>query len=119
MRDEYDFTNGKRGPVIPPPKGKTRITIFIDTGVLNEFRKRAEKAGTGYQTMMNEALKNYLAEADQPVTEKVLRNVLREEVAAYLAAPSEPVARRAPDASSARGAPPGRRKPKPPPADGS
>ena len=82
MRDEYDFSKGKRGAVISDPR-KTRITIYIDTDVLEAFRRRAEKAGTGYQTMMNEALKNYLAAADQPVSEKVLRNVLRQEIAEY------------------------------------
>jgi hypothetical protein len=84
MRPEYDFSKGKRGAVIPQ-KGKTRISIFIDNAVLDEFRARAEKVGTGYQTMMNEALRQYLAEADQPVTEKVLRQVLRQEMPEYLA----------------------------------
>jgi BrnA antitoxin of type II toxin-antitoxin system len=81
MRAEYDFSKGKRGAVIP---GKARITIYIDNAVLDEFRRRANKAGTGYQTMMNDALKAYLAEANQPVTEKVLRNVLRQELPGYL-----------------------------------
>jgi hypothetical protein len=83
MRAEYDFSKGKRGAVIPQ-KGKTRISIFIDNAVLDAFRARAEKAGTGYQTMMNEALRRYLSETDQPVTEKVLRHVLREEMPEYL-----------------------------------
>lgn len=83
MRAEYDFSKGKRGAVIPQ-KGKTRISIFIDNAVLDGFRARAEKAGTGYQTMMNEALRRYLSETDQPVTEKVLRHVLREEMPEYL-----------------------------------
>ena len=83
MRAEYDFSKGKRGAVIPQ-KGKTRISIFIDDTILAQFRARAEKAGTGYQTMMNEALRNYLAEADQPVTEKLLRQVLRQEMPEYL-----------------------------------
>ena len=52
MKAEYDFSKGKRGAVIPQ-KGKTRISIFIDNAVLDEFRARAEKAGIGYQTMMN------------------------------------------------------------------
>ena len=84
MRAEYDFSKGKRGAVIPQ-KGKTRISIFIDNAVLDAFRTRAEKAGTGYQTMMNEALRQYLADADQPITEKVLRQVLRQEMPEYLA----------------------------------
>jgi hypothetical protein len=83
MRAEYDFSKGKRGAVIPQ-KGKTRISIFIDNAVLDEFRARSEKAGTGYQTMMNEALRRYLTETDQPVTEKVLRHVLRQEMPEYL-----------------------------------
>lgn len=83
MKAEYDFSNAKRGAVIPQ-KGKTRISIFIDNAVLDQFRARAEKAGTGYQTMMNEALRNYLSESGQPVTEKLLREVLRQEIPGYL-----------------------------------
>ena len=71
MRAEYDFSKGKRGAVIPQ-KGKTRISIFIDNAVLAEFRARAEKAGAGYQTMMNEALRAYLSQAQQPVAQEVL-----------------------------------------------
>src|SRR5574337_166153 len=79
MRAEYDFSKGKRGALIIP-KGKTRITIYIDNAVLDEFRARAERAGTGYQTMMNEALKAFLSKREQPVTETVLRQVIREEL---------------------------------------
>ncbi len=79
MRAEYDFRKGKRRALIPS-KGKTRITIYVDDVVLDEFRARAEKAGMGYQTMMNEALKAYLAGNKQGlVTESVLRRVIREE----------------------------------------
>lgn len=46
------------------------------------MRARAEQAGTGYQTMMNDALRKYLSESDQPVTEKTLRQVLRQEMPA-------------------------------------
>ena len=83
MRAEYDFSKGKRGAVVPQ-KGKTRISIFIDNSVLDGFRARAEKSGTGYQTMMNEALRKYLSETDQPVTERALRQILRQEMPEYL-----------------------------------
>jgi hypothetical protein len=83
MRAEYDFSKGKRGAVIPQ-KGTTRISIFIDNAVLDEFRARAERAGAGYQTMMNDALRKYLSESGQPVTEQVLRHVLRQEMPEYL-----------------------------------
>jgi len=79
MRAEYDFSKGKRGALIAP-KSKTRITIYIDNAVLEEFRTRAERAGTGYQTMMNDALRAFLSKREQPVTESVLRQVIREEL---------------------------------------
>jgi len=96
MKAEYDFSRGKRGAVIPQ-KGKTRISIFIDNATLEQFRARAEKAGAGYQTLMNEALRNYLSTTQGPLTEQVLRTVLRQEIPAYLrdlAAPVEVPAKR-------------------------
>ena len=87
MKPEYDFSKGRRGAALPQ-KGKTRISIFIDNSILDEFRARAEATGSGYQTMMNEALRAYLAESDRPVTEKALRQILRQEIPAYLATPS-------------------------------
>lgn len=77
MRAEYDFSDGKRKALISS-KGKTRISIFIDNAVLEAFRARAEAAGTGYQTMMNDALKQYLADSDRPLTESRLRAILSE-----------------------------------------
>lgn len=85
MKPEYDFSKGRRGAVVPQ-KGKTRITIFIDNATLEAFRSRAEKKGIGYQTLMNDALRDYLADAEQPLTERMLRNVLRQEMPEYLRA---------------------------------
>ena len=79
MRDEYDFSRGRRGAVMPT-KGKTRITIYIDDDILAAFRARAEQIGSGYQTLMNEALKASLAKDDKPLTAAVLRRILREEM---------------------------------------
>jgi len=47
-----------------PPKRKTRITIYLDDEVLDEFRSRAERTGTGYQTLINAALRLRLAGSD-------------------------------------------------------
>ncbi len=80
MKAEYDFSKGKRGPILPS-KGETRITIYIDDTILEEFRSRAEEAGTGYQTMINDALWEYLSQtAEKPVTESMLRRILQEEL---------------------------------------
>ena len=44
-------------------RGKTRITIHIDDEVLEAFRQRADTAGRGYQTMINEALREHLGQS--------------------------------------------------------
>lgn len=82
MKDEYDFSQGKRGTLIPS-KSKTRITLYLDDVILAAFRARAEEEGTGYQTLINQALKAYLDEAERPVTESVLRRVLQEALPQY------------------------------------
>ena len=80
MLEKYDFSKGKRGPVIPQ-KGKTRITIFIDTDILEWFREEAEREGRGYQTEINQALRNYVKQDKRPIQEIVrdmIRKVLRD-----------------------------------------
>jgi uncharacterized protein (DUF4415 family) len=79
MKKGYDFRKGKRGAVIAPT-GKTRITIYLDDDVLEEFRDRADEAGRGYQTMINDALRIHLGKATRPVDEETLRRVIREEL---------------------------------------
>lgn len=83
MKAEYDFSKGERKAILPS-KGKTRITIYIDDAILAEFRTRSEKSGTGYQTMINEALKEYLDQtSEKPLTASVLRQILQEEMPKY------------------------------------
>jgi uncharacterized protein (DUF4415 family) len=82
MRDEYDFSKGKRGAVIPS-RGKTRITIMLDDDVIEAFRARAETEGRGYQTLINKVLRESVTgakEKQKPLTVATLRRVLREEL---------------------------------------
>ena len=80
MQKEYDFSQAKRGPVVPPTPGKTRITIRIDDDILEWFRQKVDAAGGGnYQTLMNEALRSAMQERKRPI-ETVLRKVVREEL---------------------------------------
>jgi len=79
MKKEYDFSRGRRGAVIRP-RGKTRITIYLDDDVLERFRERADRAGLGYQTLINQALRDHLREVEPPVNEETLRRILREEL---------------------------------------
>lgn len=81
MKKEYDVRKGKRGPVVPVPLGKTRITIRLDGDVLAWFREQVHAAGGGnYQTLINTALRAYIADQKEPL-ERTLRRVLREELA--------------------------------------
>jgi hypothetical protein len=81
MKKEYDFTKGKRGPVVAVPKGKTRITIRIDDDVLDWFREQVHAAGGGnYQTMINSALRDFMEHQGEPL-EATVRRVIREELA--------------------------------------
>jgi uncharacterized protein (DUF4415 family) len=79
---EYDFREAERGAVVQPQSGKTRITIRIDSDILNWFRGQVHQAGGGnYQTLINQALREYIQYRDE-MFERVLRKVIREELKA-------------------------------------
>ena len=80
MKKEYDFSKGQRGAVIAPAPGKTRITIRLDDDLLAWFREAVNQAGGGnYQTLINDALRDYISQRQEPL-EKILRRVVREEL---------------------------------------
>ena len=80
MRKNYDFSKGKRGPVVKPPAGKTRITIRLDDDLLEWFKAEVDAAGGGnYQSQINEALREHMKRKREPL-EATLRRVLREEL---------------------------------------
>jgi len=82
MRKEYDFSQAKRGPVVPVPPGKTRITIRLDDDLIEWFKGRVHIAGGGnYQTLINTALREYVERKREPL-EETLRRVIREELRA-------------------------------------
>jgi hypothetical protein len=94
MRKEYDFSRGKRGPVLRMPPGKTRITIRIDDDILEWFRRQVHEAGGGsYQTLMNDALRSFIESQDRDI-EDTLRRVLREELPRYARKPAAGLTRR-------------------------
>jgi uncharacterized protein (DUF4415 family) len=78
MKDEYDFSQGKRGALDPTPAGKTRITIRLDDDIISWFRQQAEQVGGGnYQTTINQALREHI---ERQSLEELLRRVVREEL---------------------------------------
>ncbi len=85
MKNEYDFSKGKRGAVDPLPPGKERITIRLDADILNWFRQQVDAQGGGnYQTMINQVLRDYVT-GHRVDLEETIRRVVREEFARYKA----------------------------------
>ncbi|NLG70718.1 MAG: BrnA antitoxin family protein [Chloroflexi bacterium] len=82
-KEEYDFSRAKQGRALPIPPGKERITIRLDADILDWFRRQAEEQGCGnYQTMINQALREYML-SQSSVLEDLLRRIVREELAQY------------------------------------
>lgn len=79
MKKEYDFSKGKRGAIDKLSPGKTRITIRLDNEVVEWFRSQVElKGGGNYQTMINDALKEYIK---NPL--KMIQDTIRNTVEEY------------------------------------
>ena len=81
MKKEHDFSKGKRGAVVST-KGKTRITIYLDNEIVRRFKATSEATGKGYQTLINEALRDYSGRVEKPLTAEIVRRIVREELAA-------------------------------------
>jgi uncharacterized protein (DUF4415 family) len=78
---DIDFSRAKRGAVVKPEPGKTKISIRLDNAVLDYFRSLVDKAGGGnYQTLINEAL---LEHVHRRSTLDAVRQAVREELAPY------------------------------------
>ena len=80
-RRNIDFTHAKRGPVVKPEPGKTKISIRLDNAVIKYFRNLVDEVGGGnYQTLINNALIEYVHRRS---TMDVVHQVVREELASY------------------------------------
>ena len=85
MRKEYDFSHAKRAKDVPAlariqreNANKERITIRLDSDVLDWFRKQVAGGGN-YQTLINEALRVHIGDREGTL-ERTLRRVIREEL---------------------------------------
>ena len=80
-RRDIDFSRAKRGAVVQPEPGKTKISIRLDNVVIEHFRNLVDKAGGGnYQTLINDALLEYVHRRS---TVDIVRQVVREELVSY------------------------------------
>ena len=75
---DIDFSRAKRGPVVKPEPGKTKISIRLDNAVLEYFRAVVGRAGGGnYQSLINDAL---LTHIHQRSMLEAVRQVVKEEL---------------------------------------
>jgi len=84
MREEYDFTNARRANEVPhlvklqtEEVGKSRITIRVDNTTLAVFKARAEAVGGNYQTLINDALRQF---AQGQTLADMIRETIRQEL---------------------------------------
>jgi len=78
---DIDFSRAKRGAVVKPESGKTKISIRLDNTVLDHFRALVDRArGGNYQTLINDAL---LEHVHRRSTLDAVRQVFREELSQY------------------------------------
>lgn len=77
---DMDFADAKPVSAVPAlaalqaaQGGKSRITMRVDNTTLAVFKARAEMTGSNYQTLMNEALQQF-------VQGKTLVDVIRETI---------------------------------------
>ena len=81
---EMDFSDAKPVSEIPPLAqlqaehgGKSRITMRVDNDILAIFKARAEMSGGNYQTLMNEALRQF---AQSQTLADVVRETIQQEM---------------------------------------
>ncbi|MFV1985236.1 MAG: BrnA antitoxin family protein [Thiohalomonadales bacterium] len=75
-----DFTTGKRGAVLKSDPNKIRITIRLDGDIIEHFKNQVHSSGGGnYQTLINDALRDYIHERNESL-EETIRKVIREEL---------------------------------------
>lgn len=71
MKKEHDFSKGKRGAVLNAP-GKSGITVYLDNDILDAIRDIGDSSGQGYQTLINQVLREYLEKTSKPSRMKTL-----------------------------------------------
>lgn len=81
---DLNFSNAKPVSAIPAlaklqaeHEGKSRITIRVDNATLAIFKARAEMTGGNYQTLINEALRQFIQ--GQTLAD-IVRDTIREEL---------------------------------------
>jgi uncharacterized protein (DUF4415 family) len=86
MRKEYDFSQAMKVKDVPhlvklqsENAGKTRITTYLDSDLVEWLKIRSKAEHKGYQTILNELLRQSVTPV-KIIDEETLRKVIREEL---------------------------------------
>src|SRR5262249_10336000 len=78
---DIGFSRAKRWAVLPPARGRTKISIRLNNKVFEFFKSIVREGGGGnYQTVINAALLEHI---DRASCLDAVRQVVREELAPY------------------------------------
>ena len=64
MRDEYDFSKGKKNPYAKSLK--KQVTIRLDESTIEYFKQLAEESGISYQNLINLFLQDCAVNKKKP-----------------------------------------------------
>jgi uncharacterized protein (DUF4415 family) len=78
MRDDYDFTDSRRGPIVKSNKERIINRLNLDLDVIQWFRGGVRGGGNN-QTLINEALHEPIERQSGADLESTLRRLLRED----------------------------------------
>ena len=71
MKKEYDFSKGTRGAVLDDA-GKSGITVYLDNDILDAIRVLGDTSGHGYQTLINQVLREHLEKTSKRFRTNIL-----------------------------------------------
>lgn len=61
MKDNYDFSQRKRGAVVPITSNQIKVNIVLEKEIVDWLRAKVHQQGGGdYDDLINEALREYI-----------------------------------------------------------
>ena len=75
MEAEYDFTQAETGKFHRPLK--VQKTIRLDQDVLEHFQQEAKRLNLGYQTLINQTLRDSMGESSELVNFQQMKDELK------------------------------------------
>jgi hypothetical protein len=74
MKDNYDFSQGKRGAIVPIASNQIKVNIVLEKEVVDWFRAKIHQQGGGdYDNLINEVLREYIKQEGTIIYQNMAR----------------------------------------------